>query len=100
MPMPEVFNFSDDSSAVFDISAAAGEDAYSILDDLETRKGVLNVRDVAEIFRVSQDSIYDLAGSRRIPSFSIGRQIRFDPKTIAFWLRKKDPTLIKAAITP
>jgi excisionase family DNA binding protein len=83
----------------FDLMAVAGEDAYSILDDLETRKGVLKVKEVAELLRVSQDSIYDLVDNRRIPAFYVGSQIRFDPKTIAFWLRKKDPTFVKAATT-
>ena len=80
-----------DSLLIIDIQAAA-EDAYSVMDELETRKGVLKVREVAELFRVSQDSVYDMVDKRRIPSFSIGSQIRFDPRTLALWLRKKDPT--------
>lgn len=70
---------------------------YGILDDLETRTGVLKVKELAAIFRVSEDAIYDLADEGTIPSFTIGKQRRFDPKTVAFWIRKKDPTFALAA---
>ena len=68
---------------------AAAEDAYSVMEELETRKGVLKVKEVAELFRISVDAVYDGAAKGRIPSFSIGNQIRFDPRTLALWLRKK-----------
>lgn len=70
---------------------------YSILDDLETRKSVLKVKELADILRVSQDAIYDLADQGAIPSFTIGKQRRFDPKTVAYWIRKKDPMFAQAA---
>jgi excisionase family DNA binding protein len=65
---------------------------YSILDGLETRTSVLKVEELADILRVSQDTIYDLSDQGAIPSFAIGKQRRFDPKTVAYWIRKKDPT--------
>jgi excisionase family DNA binding protein len=70
---------------------------YSVLEDLESRTGLLKVKEMAEIFRVSQDAIYDLADQGTIPSFTIGKQRRFDPKTVAYWIRKKDPTFALAA---
>jgi excisionase family DNA binding protein len=70
---------------------------YSILDDLEGRTSVLKVKELAAILRVSEDAVYDLASDRSIPSFSVGKQIRFDPKAVGYWLRKKDPTFALAA---
>ena len=65
---------------------------YNILSDLEQRTTVLTVREVAEILRVSEDLIYDLAKQRAIPVFPVGKQRRFDPAALAHWVRKKDPT--------
>jgi excisionase family DNA binding protein len=70
---------------------------YSILDDLESRTGVLKVKELAAILRVSEDAIYDLADDGSIPNFTIGKQRRFCPQTVAYWLRKKDPTFAQAA---
>jgi excisionase family DNA binding protein len=70
---------------------------YSILDDLETRTSVLKVKELADILRVSQDAINDLSDQGAIPSFTVGKQRRFDPKTVAYWIRKKDPTFAQAA---
>jgi excisionase family DNA binding protein len=72
---------------------------YGILDDLETRTGVLKVKEIADILRVSEDAIYDLADQGTIPSFTVGKQRRFDPKTVAYWIRKKDPTFAQAAFS-
>jgi len=70
---------------------------YSILDDLESRTGVLKVKELAIILRVSEDAVYDGSGDGGIPSFTVGKQRRFDPQTVAYWLRKKDPTFAQAA---
>jgi excisionase family DNA binding protein len=69
---------------------------YSILEDLESRTGVMKVKELANLFRVSEDAIYDLADQNAIPSFTIGKQRRFDPKTVAYWIRKKDPNFALA----
>ena len=70
---------------------------YSILDDLESRSCVLKVKELAVILRVSEDAVYDGAEDGSIPSFTFRKQLRFDPQTIAYWLRKKDPTFALAA---
>jgi excisionase family DNA binding protein len=70
---------------------------YSILEDLESRAAVMKVKELANVFRVSEDAIYDLADQNAIPSFTIGKQRRFDPKTVAYWIRKKDPNFALAA---
>jgi excisionase family DNA binding protein len=76
-----------------------GSGPYGILGDLESRTSVLKVKELASIFRVSEDAIYDLADQGTIPSFTIGKQRRFDSKTVAYWLRKKDPTFAMAVKT-
>jgi excisionase family DNA binding protein len=72
---------------------------YSLLDDLESRTTILKVKELATLLRVSEDAIYDLADEGTIPAFTIGKQRRFDPKMIAWWLRKKDPHYAQAART-
>ena len=39
---------------------------YSILEDLESRTGVMKVKELANVFRVSEDAIYDLADQNAI----------------------------------
>jgi excisionase family DNA binding protein len=50
---------------------------------------VLKVGDLAPILAVSEDSLYRLVQMNRIPYFTIGKSIRFDPEIIAAWLEKK-----------
>jgi len=84
------------SSGRVDVTSPPERWVYSILEDLESRTGVLKVKELAAILRVSEDAIYDLANQNGIPSFTIGKQLRFDPKTVAYWIRKKDPTFALA----
>jgi excisionase family DNA binding protein len=69
---------------------------YCVLEELEQWTTVLKVKDLARILRVSEDCIYDMADEGSIPSFTVRKQRRFNPKTVAYWLRKKDPTFALA----
>ena len=55
------------------------------------------MKELAEVLRVSEDAVCDLADQGSIPSFAVGKQRRFDPKTVAYWIRKKDPYFTLAA---
>ncbi|MGB8098196.1 MAG: helix-turn-helix domain-containing protein [Terracidiphilus sp.] len=70
---------------------------FNILLALESARGLLSVRDVAELLGKSIFTIYRMAESRKIPSLMIGGSRCFDPSVLALWLSKKEPSLATAA---
>lgn len=70
---------------------------FNILLALESARGLLSVRDVAELLGKSTFTIYRMAESRKIPSLMIGGSRCFDPSVLALWLSKKEPSLATAA---
>jgi excisionase family DNA binding protein len=70
---------------------------FNILLALESARGLLTVRDVAQLLGRSSFSIYRMASKRKIPSLMIGGSRCFDPSVLALWLSKKEPTLATAA---
>lgn len=62
----------------------------SIADEIARRApNALTVRDLTKFWRVSDQTIYRLAASGTIPHFRLAGSIRFDPKEIANWIRKR-----------
>lgn len=61
----------------------------SIADVLEEKGRLLTVKELSAILAMSKSTIYDRAKNGLIPTVSIGGDVRFDPFTIAAWLRKK-----------
>jgi excisionase family DNA binding protein len=59
----------------------------SIADQLEKIAHALTAEDLAKLLAVSRVTIFKQAKAGRIPSFRIGTCVRFDPKTVAQWLR-------------
>jgi excisionase family DNA binding protein len=49
----------------------------------------MTVSDVAELLNCSPGMVYLLARQNRIPALKIGSMLRFDPGTIAEWIRTK-----------
>jgi excisionase family DNA binding protein len=70
---------------------------FNILLALESARGLLTVRDVADLLGKSPFSIYRMAQQRKIPSLMIGGSRCFDPSVLALWLSKKEPSLATAA---
>jgi excisionase family DNA binding protein len=66
----------------------------NLADSIDGRTNALTVSDVAELLKVSERQVYKLAAENLIPSFKVGGSVRFDPATIAAWLRQKNRTLI------
>ena len=60
-----------------------------LLERLEAGRSALRARDLAEMFGVTQQHIYKLAAQGVIPSFRVGAAVRFDPGTVAEWLRRR-----------
>jgi len=67
-----------------------------IIDQLEQVSQPLNAGDVAKLLNVSTRVIYKMATKGTIPSFHVGSSVRFDAKTLIFWLKKKDPAFTLA----
>jgi excisionase family DNA binding protein len=60
----------------------------SIADRIVKIDHALTVSELAEILNVSRAFLYRLAASGRVPSFRVGTAVRFDPVSVAAWLRK------------
>jgi excisionase family DNA binding protein len=61
----------------------------SLADKLEKMGHALTADDLSELLSVSKVQIYKMASARTIPSFRIGLCLRFDPHSVAAWLRER-----------
>jgi len=61
----------------------------SLADQIEQMGRALTAEDLAKLLSVSKVTIFKQAAAGRIPSFRIGTCVRFDPKTVANWLRQQ-----------
>ena len=62
-------------------------EAMSLPDRIERLGRALTADELAKMLTVSRITIFKQAKAGRIPSFRIGTCVRFDPKTVAQWLR-------------
>jgi excisionase family DNA binding protein len=62
----------------------------SIADRLDLMDRALTVKQLAPLLNVSFTSLYNRAREGRIPSYRIGGSVRFDPHTVAEWLRAQE----------
>ena len=60
----------------------------SLADRIEKIGRALTADELAEMLTVSRITIFKQAKAGRIPSFRIGSCVRFDPHSVARWLRK------------
>jgi excisionase family DNA binding protein len=60
----------------------------SLPDRIERVGRALTADELARMLTVSRITIFKQAKAGRIPSFRIGTCVRFDPKSVAQWLRK------------
>jgi excisionase family DNA binding protein len=70
--------------------------AFSVLDELEGAKGLLDAKAVAKLLGVTSKTIYNLAEAQRIPCLHVGTAIKFDPQTLAYWVRRQNPMIALA----
>lgn len=71
--------------------------SMELVERLEAGSSALKARDLAELFGVTQQHIYKLAARGVIPSFRLGTSVRFDPASVAEWLRSKmSPVRVEA----
>ena len=62
----------------------------SITERLERFDHALTAAEVASLLSVSKITIFKHARTGRIPSFRIGTLVRFNPQTLAKWLRTQE----------
>jgi excisionase family DNA binding protein len=60
----------------------------SLPDKIERIDRALTAAELAEMLTVSRITIFKQAKAGRIPSFRIGTCVRFDPRSVAQWLRR------------
>jgi excisionase family DNA binding protein len=63
--------------------------SMELVERLEAGRSALKAQDLATMFGVTQQHIYKLAARGVIPSFRVGAAVRFDPGTVAEWLRQR-----------
>src|SRR6266700_7952788 len=63
-------------------------ESMSLPDRIERIGRALTAGELASMLNVSRITIFKQAKAGRIPSFRIGTCVRFDPKTMADWLRR------------
>jgi excisionase family DNA binding protein len=61
----------------------------NLASQIEKMGHALTADDLAALLSVSKVMIYKLASEGKIPSFRIGMSLRFDPHSVANWLRGK-----------
>jgi excisionase family DNA binding protein len=61
----------------------------SLADKIEALGHALTADQLASLLSVSRITIFKHAAKGRIPSFRIGTCVRFDPHTVAEWLRTR-----------
>jgi excisionase family DNA binding protein len=61
--------------------------AMNLPEKIETMGRALTADDLAQLLSVSKVQVYKLASARTIPSFRVGLCLRFDPHSVAAWLR-------------
>ena len=59
-----------------------------LADRIERMGRALTANELAEMLTVSKITIFKQAKAGRIPSFRIGTCVRFDPRSVAQWLRR------------
>lgn len=61
----------------------------SIADTIGSRRNLLTAKEVAGFLSLAPTTVYDMTRTGRIPCVRIGAAKRYDPKTIAEWMRSQ-----------
>ena len=63
-------------------------EVQSLPDQIERIGHALTAAELATLLALSRITLFKLAKAGRIPCFRIGSCVRFDPRSVANWLRK------------
>jgi len=67
----------------------APQTSRTLADRIEETGHALTAKEIATVLSVSRITIFKQARAGRIPSFKIGTSVRFDPHSVARWLRRQ-----------
>jgi excisionase family DNA binding protein len=70
---------------------------FNLLTAIESRTTTLTIDEVAELLRVSPETVRRMATKKQIPAFKVAGQWRFNPSSLGYWLRQRDPMAVKAS---
>lgn len=62
-------------------------------------ENILTIRQVAELLKINEKTIYKLVADAKIPGFKVGGSWRFDREVIASWIRAKSADVVAANIS-
>jgi excisionase family DNA binding protein len=61
----------------------------NLIESIAERKTAFKIGELAETLNCSKEKLYKMVKSGRIPHFTLGSMIRFDPQKIAAWLQNR-----------
>jgi excisionase family DNA binding protein len=71
------------------LSVQPDEQVASLPERIERNGRALTAQELAELLNVSDITLFKYCKAGRIPCFRIGTAVRFDPVSVARWLRTK-----------
>jgi excisionase family DNA binding protein len=69
-----------------------------IIVQLQQRRNALKASELATLLGVTPQHVYKMAAQQDIPSFRVGRSVRFDPRQVAEWLHRKMPQQVPQSL--
>ena len=60
-------------------------------------ENILTIREVADLLKINEKTVYKLAAAEKIPGFKVGGSWRFDRETVAAWIKGKSAADLAAA---
>jgi excisionase family DNA binding protein len=70
---------------------------HDLLRTIESRTTAMTIEEVGELFNVSPETIRRMAVRKKIGgAFKFGGSWRFNPASLGYWLRQRDPLAAKA----
>jgi excisionase family DNA binding protein len=87
-PRPQVEAKLDRTSRLTVRDSENTREPLSLADRIERIGRAMTANELAEMLTVSRITIFKQAKAGRIPSFRIGTCVRFDPCSVAQWLRR------------
>ena len=67
---------------------------FDLISVLESKTELMTVDEVASIFSISKGTVNRMIRTRKIPSFLIGGNRKFDPAQLIRWVVKKNPKIM------
>lgn len=72
-------------------------DSGDLLAGIESHTTAMTIEQVAALFQKSEDAIRRMAVKKQLPAFKLGGEWRFNPASLGYWLRSRDPLAAKAS---